>query len=175
MAVFLGLSRLLSGRTELLSSIHELRMAPEMRFTDRGYYAIGGRVDPATQDVRAKGRAGGYADAMDKSKGGAIKVTPHRYLAEAIKVLKRAGVQVILMGAPQARQLDWYHDEKHTYFEYLDEMKKLTVKYGVPFVDMNAPPVIQSTDFVDGDHLSDEGAEAFTKYLTTEVIARYLP
>lgn len=175
LAVFLGASRLLSGRTELIASVQAVRLGPPIQFHDRGYYSLGGRVHPDAQDIRAKGRAVPYADAMDKSKGAKIRVTAHRYLAESIRVLKRAGVKVILMGAPQARQLDWYHDEKHTYPEYLAEMKKLSDTYGVPFVDMNHPPVIENTDFVDGDHLTDPGAELFSSYLAEQVIAPYLP
>ena len=75
---------------------------------------------------------------------------------------------------PQARQLDWYHDDKHTYAEYLAEMHKLSDKYGVPFIDMNNPPAITNADFVDGDHLSDPGAELFSKYFADE-IAKYVP
>ena len=85
------------------------------------------------------------------------------------------GTKVILLGAPQSRQLDWYHDEKHTYPEYLAVMKKLSDEYGVPFIDLNDPPGIKNTDFVDGDHLSDPGAEIFSKYLAEEVVAKYLP
>ena len=78
------------------------------------------------------------------------------------------------MGTPQARQLDWYHDEKHTYFEYINEVKRITAEHGVPFVDMNAPPGIQSTDFMDGDHLSEPGTTIFTKYVATELVAPLL-
>jgi lysophospholipase L1-like esterase len=124
--------------------------------------------------VRAKGRSIPYADAMDKSKGAHIHVTTHRYYAEAIELLQRVGTKVIILGSPQARQLDWYHDDKHTYAEYLGEMKKLSDTYGVPFIDMNDPPVITNADFVDGDHLSDPGAEIFSKYLADE-LAKYVP
>ncbi len=174
LAVFLGASRLLSGRAELLTSIHELQMAPETKFMDRGYWSMGGRVSPAQQDVRAKGRSIPYADAMDKSKGAHVHVVTHRYYAQAIELLQRVGTKVVILGSPQARQLDWYHDDKHTYAEYLAEMKKLSDTYGVPFIDMNDPPVIKNEDFVDGDHLSDPGAEIFSKYLADE-LAKYIP
>jgi hypothetical protein len=175
LAVFLGASRLLSGRTELLASIHVLTIGADIRFTERGYYSMGGPVGPAAQDARARGRSVPYADAMDKSKGAQIHVTGHRYLAEAIKLLQRAGTKVILMGAPQARQLDWYHDDKHTYPEYLHEMDKLSKRFNIEFIDMNAPPVLDNSHFVDGDHLTDPGAAVFSKYLAETVIARYLP
>jgi hypothetical protein len=175
MAVFFGASRLLSGRTELLAAVHGLKMAPELRFQDRGYVSMGARVDAATQDVRAQGRARSYAGGMEKATGGAIHPLVHRELSEAIRVLQGAGVTVLLMGSPQARQLDWYHDAKHTYFEYLDEMKKLVDTFGVTFVDMNNPPVISNSDFVDGDHLSDPGATLFSRYIAEEVLARHLP
>jgi hypothetical protein len=175
MSVFIGASHLLAGRSEIAHAVHEVTLPAPIKFHDRGYWSMGNRVSPAVQDVRAKGRAGAYAELMDKSKGAKLLPTPGRYLGEAIDVLQRAGVNVIVMGTPQARQLDWYHDEAHTYFEYLREVKRVAAKHGVPFVDMNAPPGIESTDFMDGDHLSEPGAVVFTKYVGAEIIAPYLP
>jgi hypothetical protein len=174
-SVFYGASRLLGTRTELTAAVHDLTLPAPMTFQNRGYSSLGGRVPPAQQDVRARGRAGGYAELMDKSKGCELRPTPGRYLAEAIDDLKRHGVKVVVMGTPQARQLDWYHDEKHTYFEYIDEVKRVTAERGVPFVDLNDPPGIESTDFLDGDHLSEPGAAVFTRYVAKEVVAPLLP
>lgn len=173
-SVFYGASHLLGMRTELSTAVHDLTLAPPITFHNRGYWSLGGRVPPAQQDVRARGRAGAYAELMDKSKGIELRPTPGRYLAEAIDDLKRHGVKVIVMGTPQARQLDWYHDEKHTYFEYIAEVKRVTAEHGVPFVDMNSPPGIESTDFMDGDHLSEPGTTVFTKYVATELVAPLL-
>jgi hypothetical protein len=174
-SVFYGASRMMAFRTEISTVSHELNIAPPITFHNRGWYSMGGRINPATQDVRAKGRAGAYAELMDKSKGCELHTMPGRYLAEAIDDLKRHGVKVIVMGTPQARQLDWYHDEKHTYFEYIAEVKRVTSEHGVPFIDMNAPPGIESTDFMDGDHLSEPGTTIFTKYVATEIVAPLLP
>lgn len=175
LSVFIGASHLLAGRSEIAHAFHEVTLPAPITFHDRGYWSMGNRVPPATQDARARGRAGAYAELMDKSKGAKLKPTPGRYLGEAITVLKRAGVNVIVMGTPQARQLDWYHDEAHTYFEYLREVKRVSAAHGVPFVDMNAPPGIESTDFMDGDHLSEPGAVIFSRYVATEIVAPYLP
>lgn len=175
MAPFIGASHLLAGRSEIAHAVHELTLPAPIVFHNRGYWSMGNRVSPAVQDVRAKGRAGAYAELMDKSKGAKLRPTPGRYLGEAIDVLKRAGVKVIVMGTPQARQLDWYHDEAHTYFEYLDEVKRVSAEHGVPFIDMNAPPGIESTDFMDGDHLSEPGAEIFSKYVGSQIVAPLLP
>jgi hypothetical protein len=174
-SVFYGASHLMGMRTELTTAVHDLALPAPITFHNRGFWSLGGRINPATQDVRAKGRAGAYAELMDKSKGWHLRPTPGRYLAEAIDDLKRHGVKVIVMGTPQARQLDWYHDEKHTYFEYIAEVKRVTAEHGVPFVDMNAPPGVESTDFMDGDHLSEPGGVIFTKYVATEIVAPLLP
>lgn len=174
-SVFYGASHLLAFRTEISTAVHDLVLPAPIAFDGRGYYALGNRVSPATQETRARGRAKAYAELMDKSLGITLRPTPGRYLAEAIEDLKHAGVQVIVMGTPQARQLDWYHDEKHTYFEYIAEVKRVTAEHGVPFVDMNDPPGIVSADFMDGDHLSDPGSAIFTKYVATEIVAPYLP
>jgi hypothetical protein len=174
-SVFYGASHLLAFRTEISTVVHDLTVAPPITFQGRGYYSMGNRVPPAMQDTRAKGRAKGYAELMDKSTGITLRPTPGRYLAQAIEDLQRAGVKVIVMGTPQARQLDWYHDEKHTYFEYIAEVTRVTAEHGVPFVDMNDPPGIVSADFMDGDHLSEPGASIFSKYVATEIVAPYLP
>ncbi len=174
-SVFYGASHLLAFRTEISTAVHDLNLAPPITFQGRGWYSLGNRVPPAMQETRARGRAKAYAELMDKSQGITLRPTPGRFLAEAIEDLKHAGVQVIVMGTPQARQLDWYHDEKHTYFEYIDEVKRVTAEHGVPFVDMNDPPGIVSADFMDGDHLSEPGSAIFTKYVATEIVAKYLP
>jgi hypothetical protein len=173
-SVFYGASHLLAMRTELNTAVHDLTLPAEIKFQNRGYVSMGNRVPAATQEVRAKGRAGAYAELMDKSKGIEMRPTPGRYLSEAIRILKRAGINVIVMGTPQARQLDWYHDEKHTYFEYINEVKRVTQMHGVPFVDLNAPPGIENTDFMDGDHLTEPGTIVFTKYVAEHVVAPFL-
>jgi hypothetical protein len=173
-SVFYGASHLLAFRTEINAAVHDLSLPAPLAFQGRGYYALGGRVPPATQEVRARGRAKAYAELMDKSAGITLRPTPGRYLAQAIEDLKHAGVNVVVMGTPQARQLDWYHDEKHTYFEYIAEVKRVTSAHGVPFIDMNDPPGIVSADFIDGDHLSDPGSTIFTKYVAAQIVAPYL-
>jgi hypothetical protein len=169
-AVAYGASRVLAFRTEISAAYRDVALPKDFVFQDRGWNSMGGRVAPSTQDTRAKGRAAAYAVLMDKSKGAELHALPGRFLAEAIEELQRAGVKVAVIGTPQARQLDWYHDAAHTYFEYLAEVKRVTSEHGVPFVDLNAPPGIASTDFVDGDHLSEPGATIFTRDLAELVV-----
>lgn len=173
-SVFYGASRLLAFRTEIGAAVHDLTLPQPLTFQNRGYISLGGRVSPETQDVRARGRSVPYAELMDKAKGAYLHPLPGRFLDEAIADLKRARVNVVVMATPQARQLDWYLDEKHTYFEYLAEVKRVTAKHGVPFVDMHAPRGIENTDFMDGDHLSEPGATTFTKLVASEIVAPFL-
>ena len=173
-SVVLGLSHLASTRSEAINAVRDLTQFQPLTFQDRGWISQGGRIDAATQDVRAKGRAKGYADLMDKSKGATLHPVPPRLVREAIRELKAAGTKVVVIGTPQARQLDWYHDRAHTYFEYIDAVKKVTSEEGVLFVDCNAPPGIENTDFKDGDHLSEPGAITFTRYLAKDVVAPQL-
>jgi lysophospholipase L1-like esterase len=70
---------------------------------------------------------------------------------------------------------DWYHDANHNFHEYYAAMKELSDRFGVPFVDLNNPPGVANSDFVDGDHLSEPGAEIFSRYLAENVIAPRLP
>ncbi|MDB4943210.1 MAG: hypothetical protein JWP97_2744 [Labilithrix sp.] len=173
-SVAYGFSRLLATRTELEHAVFEVTLPPPATFGDRGWTSLGGRVDPQVQNVRAVGRAPGYADLMDKAKGAKPSPLAARYFAATLAVLKDAGIKPVVIGAPQARQLDWFHDEAHTYAEYLATVQRITGEAGVPFVDLNAPPGIESTDFVDGDHLSEPGATLFTRHLAAEVVAPLL-
>lgn len=170
-----GTSRILATRTELNSAISQVTLPAPPTFHERGWVSLGYRVDPAQQDVRARGRAGAYAELMDKAKGATMKPMVPRFLQLTLQMLKRAGIKPLVIGAPQARQLDYFHDEGHVYFEYLNEVKRITSEEGVPFQDLNAPPGIESVDFTDGDHLSEPGAYVFTKYLATELVAPLLP
>jgi hypothetical protein len=175
-SVAYGASRLLAARTELAYAVSIFTLpTPAISFQDRGWNSLGGRVPPAQQDARAIGRAGAYADLMDKAKGAQLKPMATRFLTLTLEMLKKAGIKPLVIGAPQARQLDWFHDEKHTYFEYVNEVKRITAEQDVPFVDLNAPPGIESTDFIDGDHLSEPGSVIFTQYLAAEQIAPLLP
>ncbi|CAN5915234.1 hypothetical protein BH11MYX4_BH11MYX4_18890 [soil metagenome] len=175
-SVAYGASRLLATRAELAYAVSIFTLpTPPINFQDRGWNSLGGRVPPEQQDKRAKGRAGAYAELMDKSKGAKLKPMASRYFTLTLELLKKAGIKPVVIGAPQARQLDYFHDEAHTYFEYLNEVKRITTEQGVPFVDLNAPPGIESTDFTDCDHLSEPGATIFTRYLASEVVAPLLP
>jgi hypothetical protein len=175
-SIALGASRTLATRTELTAALGAVTLpTPALTFQDRGWISLGGRVPPAQQEVRAVGRAKAYAELMDKAKGAKLRPMASRYLEATLDLLKRAGIRPIVIGAPQARQLDWFHDESHTYFEYLNEVKRITSERGVQFVDLNAPPGIESTDFIDGDHLSEPGATIFTRYLATDIVAKALP
>ena len=175
-SVAYGASRLLASRAELAYAVSIFSLpTPQLMFQDRGWNSLGGRVNPETQNVRAVGRAGAYAELMDKSKGAKLKPLATRYLTLTLQMLKRAGIKPVVIGAPQARQLDWFHDQAHTYPEYVAEVTRITAEQDVPFVNLNAPPGVESTDFTDGDHLSEPGAVIFTKYLATEVVAPLLP
>jgi len=174
-AFALGASRALATRTELSAAITQVTLPPVLSFQERGWVSMGGRPNPGQQNARAVGRATAYAELMDKAKGAKLKPMASRYLEATLELLQRAGIRPVVIGAPQARQLDWFHDESHTYFEYLNEVKRITSAKGVPFFDLNAPPGIESTDFVDGDHLSEAGATIFTRYLATEIVAPRLP
>jgi hypothetical protein len=172
---FYGASRLLAFRSELITAVHDITLPPVITFPDRGFVSLGGPVAPATQDVRAKGRAVPYADLMDKSKGATLHAFPCKLLDQAVTELQRAGVNVVIMATPQAGQLEWYLDEKHVYFEYLAEVQRIADKHHVPFVDMHRPRGIDDTDFMDGDHLSEAGGVKFTRLVAAEIVAPLLP
>ena len=135
-----------------------------------GWVSNGSRVSAALQEQRARGRAGAYGDLMDKSKGKKALLAA-RYLEMTVRILQDAGIQAVIMGTPQARQLDVNHDAKHTYFEYLDMVNDVSRRTGARFVDFNDFPGLENLDFTDGDHLTEAGANRLTNLLATTVIA----
>ncbi len=173
-AIFLGLFRLQQVRSDVLFAYLNFTAPPPLRFESMGWNTMGGRVDPDAQNARAVGRATGYANLMDKSKGAFIHPAAVSYLRSAIRDLQNAGIKVAIIGTPQARQLDVYHDAKHTYFEYLDALKQIAAEAGIPFVDCNTFPGLENADFIDGDHLAQDGARKFTQYLAHTVVAPLL-
>ncbi|AKU96011.1 hypothetical protein AKJ09_02675 [Labilithrix luteola] len=169
-----GASRLLQFRTDVVNALKDGTIPPPLSFQDHGWITMGPRLSATTQDTRARGRAVGYADLMDKSKGSAIRKPSVNFVREAVQVLQRAGVKVAIIGTPQSRQLDWYHDHAHVYYEYIDAVQAIANETNVPFVDLNSFPGLENIDFVDGDHLSEPGAVKFTNYLSATVLAPLL-
>lgn len=173
-AVLLAGSRLLGERTEVIAAYREVTSPNPLSFADMGWVSMGSAVSAQTQDTRARGRAPGYADLMDKKKGAYVHPIPPKLLRELLAVLKGAGIKPIVIETPQARQLDWYHDREHTYFEFLETVKGVSAEMGVPFHNLNDFPGLENGDFIDGDHLCEAGAKKFTRYLAKEVIAPVL-
>lgn len=169
-----GASRLLQFRTDVVNAVKDGTIPPPVAFQDHGWISMGPRLSAVTQDTRAKGRAIAYADLMEKSKGITVRKPPSNYVREAVEVLQRAGVKVAIIGTPQSRQLDWYHDNAHTYYEYIAAVQAIADETHVPFVDLNSFPGLENIDFVDGDHLSEPGAVKFTNYLSATVLAPLL-
>jgi len=167
-------SRLLSQRVDVIIGVRDLKLIGPAAgtFEDNwGWISLGARTTAATQDARARGRAVGYGDLMDKSKGHKPLPLAQRYIEVAVRILHAAGIRAVLMGTPQARQLDVNHDAAHNYFEYLAMMKEVSRRTGAPFVDFNDFPGLENLDFTDGDHLNEGGAIKFTGMLATTVIA----
>ena len=170
-------SRLLSQRTDILLGVRDLTLIGPAVGTyeaNWGWVSNGGRTSPEVQDARARGRAGAYGALMDKSKGKRVLPLTARYLEVAVRELHSAGIRAVIMGTPQARQLDVYHDANHTYFEYLAMVRGVSERTGAPFADLNDFPGLENLDFTDGDHLTEGGAVKFTRYLATTVIAPLL-
>lgn len=170
-------SRLLSQRVDVLIGVRDLKLiGPAVgTFEDNhGWISLGGRTTAAVQDVRARGRAVGYGDLMDKSKGHKPLPLAQHYLEVAVRILHAAGIRAVIMGTPQARQLDVNHDAGHNYFEYLAMVKEVSERTGAPFADFNDFPGLENLDFTDGDHLTEGGAIKFTRLLATTVVAPLL-
>ena len=170
-------SRLLSQRTDVLIGVRDLKLIgpPVGTYEDNwGWVSLGGRTSPEIQNMRAIGRAGAYGALMDKSKGMKPKPLTARYLEVAVRDLQAAGIHAVIMGTPQARQLDVNHDAAHTYFEYLDMVRGISARTGAPFADLNDFPGLENLDFTDGDHLTEGGANKLTRHLATTVIAPLL-
>ncbi len=169
--VSFGLFKLEALRTQVLAVLSEPR-APGAPgdIGVRGWVSLGERVDAATQDTRARGRANGYTPGLHSNNGKASAVAD-RYLRAAIKTLQRSGIRVALIGAPQARQLDINHDGASIYADYVEHLTAIAREFSIPFMDMNAPPVVDNVDFEDGDHLSEPGATKFSWYVAHNIVS----
>ena len=170
-------SRLLSQRADVLLGVRDLTLtgpAVEAFEENRGWISQGGPVPAEVQDTRARGRAAAYGALMDKSTGKKPRPLAARFLEAAVRDLQNAGIHAVIMGTPQARQLDVNHDAAHTYFEYLAMVNDISRRTGAPFADLNDFPGLENLDFTDGDHLTEGGAIKLTRHLATTVIAPLL-
>ena len=176
-AIAMGLSRALAERTDTLEAYKTMVLpGPPLNFEglSYGWISQGGRTTAAVQEARAKGRTVAYGKLMDKSLGAKVFDVNLEYLKWGIRELKRAGIRVLVVGTPQARQLDANHDAAHTYAEAMAAVRKVTDETKTPFHDFNDFPGLENIDFVDGDHMSEPGAQKFTQIMTRTAVAPLL-
>lgn len=172
-AIAMGLSRALAERTDALEAYKTMVLpGPPLNFEglSYGWISQGGRTSAQIQEARAKGRTTAYGKLMDKSLGAKVFDVNLQYLEWGIRELKRAGIRVLVVGTPQARQLDANHDDAHTYAEAMAAVRKVTEKTKTPFHDFNDFPGLENIDFVDGDHMSEPGAQKFTQIMTRTAV-----
>ncbi len=168
--VSVGLFQAYGARTHVLNQL--LRGAPPQGRADPGRYgwvSFGWSVDPATQAVRANGRAEAYRPNFYPPKR-FDRAGSHRYFTSAVARLEAAGVKVAIVGTPQARQLDRNNDAAGYYPEYVAYLQEQARAHGTVFVNFNDFPGLANSDFGDGDHLLEGGANKFSRLLSERVV-----
>ncbi|MCS7021818.1 MAG: hypothetical protein NZU63_08335 [Gemmataceae bacterium] len=91
-------------------------------------------------------------------------------LQRGIRLLQAAGVKVVLLYLPESpRFRSWYPEPVQQYIE--QQRQRLTQQLGVPWLDARSWMVEE--DFVDGFHLSRQGAVGFTRRLARLLVAEY--
>ena len=125
----------------------------------------GGFVDAGTQAARAKGRGDGYHQEIHKPE--ATLTNEHRgYFEEALRELQAAGVRTVVLNSPSASQVVRRYTPDTLYAEHIAYVQAQCRRFGATWVDAMQAPVVDDTDFTDGDHLSGTGAERWTAWLT---------
>lgn len=95
-----------------------------------------------------------------------------QYFLQMAEWCKQRGVQLILVTTPTY----------HTYYERLDSAQlaktyelvhKYAVEYSLPYYDYLKDPRFDDQDFHDVDHLTDVGAEKFTRILKEDIFDEF--
>ncbi|MEQ8764499.1 MAG: SGNH/GDSL hydrolase family protein [Planctomycetota bacterium] len=94
-------------------------------------------------------------------------------LKELIAICRERGIALVVVNIPLSDAFceQTYRNREDT--RYLEQVRAICLAAEVPFFDFNQPgerPPL--TDFRDGDHLNEIGADRFTQKLAEEVFAR---
>jgi hypothetical protein len=135
---------------------------------DNGGFVAFGTVPPAAQDARARGRGMAYRTELWPP---ATFGNEHmRYFEEALRSLKAANIPVIVVNTPSASQVNLAYGPRSLYPRHIEWLKATAAKYGARYFDAQHVPVLQDSDFVDGDHLSGPGAAKLTEYMAEQAM-----
>jgi hypothetical protein len=134
----------------------------------KGFQPIG-PAPPAVQQERARSRANGYRTELGRP---AARVGEEQlgYLDATLTRLEQAGVPVAVVNTTSASALLEIYGPDSIYGEYLRRVRALVSSHGAPFHDHLRNPVTSDLDFVDGDHMSADGARKYTRWVAAEVI-----
>jgi hypothetical protein len=164
----LASSRLLALRTRVLPALLDgAAPRPHLGAGDRGWVSMGGRVPGAVQDARARSRVAGYAKPLLEGK---LTHLNDAYLRALVAAARARGARVVFFGEPQARQLDVNHSSSSMVGPYLEHIRALARELEIDFTDLNDCAALENADFVDGDHLSEEGSARFSDHLARRVL-----
>ena len=83
---------------------------------------------------------------------------------------QRQRIRLIVANIPMTRARTDL-EQAYGYEPYMRWIQGLCLEEGVPFVDLNQPPLLPADrDFADTHHLSARGAEHFSRLFTRQVI-----
>ncbi|MEX0007151.1 hypothetical protein AB2T78_10015 [Clostridium butyricum] len=92
-----------------------------------------------------------------------------KILIEIVNILKREGIRCILIKFPTTKYYseNIYQSMKNEFYDFIS-----TLSSNIEFVDFSKINLLNEKDFIDFDHLNENGAVKVTKYIQTKVLDR---
>lgn len=96
-----------------------------------------------------------------------------KYLDELFSTLKERNIQAVIVTTPGVQT--YYNNlNAERYMRMQNEIQALCQKYGLEYGNYLKDERFDDEDFYDGDHLSTQGAEKFSRILKDEIIEKYV-
>ncbi len=125
------------------------------------------RMSIGSPDLIRRASEAARADYVPRLQQFSIKKSATRAYGELITKCHTDGVRLVLLLTPESTEFrSWYSAESLRQIDdWCSEMRR---QYGVQIIDARA--WVADSDFMDGHHVLDRGADAFTKRLGEEVL-----
>jgi Protein of unknown function (DUF1574) len=96
-----------------------------------------------------------------------------RYLSELFEALRAKNISVVMLTTPCFRTYNEALDAER-YARMQDEIRQLSEKYGIEYINYLKDERFVTEDFQDSSHLSTKGAEKFTDIIKDEIVRKYV-
>ncbi len=133
----------------------------EMNHCDSLGFGLGYDLGSRHEDWAAEGKE--RAEGLTQSNPGRPEEV-YAFLVKTIEWCRDRGVEVVFVSTPTWPTFREHNDRRQ--FEEMEAMtRRLTDRYGIPYLNFFSDPTFTDIDFHDVDHLSDHGATKFSSRL----------